>query len=74
MTQLLPSPPPVELVALVILAYFAGAVTPWYFMMERIRGFGRGLTKKLLFIYEPPPGEKADEAMQDAVEAGEGSD
>jgi hypothetical protein len=71
MTQILPSPPPIELLALVILSYLAGAVTPWYFMQERIRGFGRGVTMKLLFLYEPPPGEEAGQAMQDAVEAGE---
>lgn len=66
---ILPSPPPVELLALFLLAYLAGCLTPWYFAQERLRGFGRKLA--MLLPYEPPPGEEAGQAMQAAVEAGE---
>jgi len=51
--------------------YLGGAITPWYFMQERLRGLGRWLASKI--PYEPPPGEEAGQAMKQAVEAGEKS-
>jgi len=67
----LPSPPPVELVALAVVMYLAGLVTPWYYALERMRGFGRWAVNKL--PYAPPPGEEAGQALEQAVEAGERS-
>jgi len=60
--------PTVEMIAVAILFYLAGAVTPWYYAQERLRGFGRAVTNKL--PYAPPPGENADSAMRRAVAAG----
>jgi hypothetical protein len=71
MTAILPSPPPIELVALAVVMYLAGLVTPWYYALERMRGFGRAVTAAL--PYRPPPGEEEGEAMKQAVEAGERS-
>jgi hypothetical protein len=67
----LPSPPPVEYIALALLFYIGGLVTPWYYAQERMRGFGRWLAAKI--PYEPPPGEESGKAMERAVEAGEAS-
>lgn len=69
--NILPSPPPVELLALFLLAYLGGCLTPWYFAQERLRGFGRKLA--MLVPYEPPPGEESGQATKVAVEAGEKS-
>lgn len=69
--MVLPSPPPVELLALAIVCYLAGCATPWYYAQERVRGFGRWLSSRL--PYEPPPGEDSGEALQAAVKAGEQS-
>lgn len=68
---ILPSPPPVELLALAIVMYLGGCVTPFYYALERLRGFGRKIAN--LLPYEPPPGEEAGQALQDAVEQGENS-
>lgn len=69
--QVIPSPPPIEILALALVMYLAGLVTPWYYAQERMRGFGRWIAKQI--PYEPPPGEDAGEALQSAVEAGEES-
>lgn len=71
MTQVLPSPPPVEYIAIALLFYLGGLITPWYFAQERMRGFGRWVASK--FPYEPPPGEEAGSALEEAVNAGEKS-
>lgn len=71
MTTILPSPPPIELLALALLSYLAGLLTPWYYAQERMRGLGRWFVNKL--PYEPPPGEETDEALRRAVEEGESS-
>lgn len=67
-----PSPPPAEVVALAILFYTAGLVTPWYYAQERLRGFGRWMSMRL--PYEPPPDQpNKQEALKQAVEQGEES-
>lgn len=68
---IIPSAPPVEAVAAVIVAYIAGCVTPYWYMQERLRGFGRWMASRI--PYQPPPGEDAGEALQAAVDAGEES-
>jgi len=68
---ILPGAPAPETIAVALVFYLAGAVTPWYFMQERLRGFGRWVASKI--PYSPPPGEDTGAAMQDAVEAGERS-
>ncbi|EMA57167.1 hypothetical protein [Halorubrum lipolyticum] len=52
--------------AMVMLAYLAGAMTPVYFAQERMRGFGRALASRL--PYEPPPGVEEGEAMEAATD------
>ena len=65
-------PPQTEVLATAVLAFLAGAATPTYFAMERLRGFGRWFALK--FPYEPPPGKDEGQAMEDAAdeEGGEG--
>jgi hypothetical protein len=67
---ILPSPLSIELIALAMLFYIAGLVTPWYVALERMRGFGRYLVFKL--PYAPPPGMTESEALADAKAQGEG--
>jgi hypothetical protein len=67
----LPSPPSLEVLALAVLMYLAGLVTPWYYALERMRGFGRWAVNWM--PYSPPPGQDQGEALQEAVEAGERS-
>lgn len=69
--SVIPSPPPAEVLALVLVAYLMGCITPWYYAQERMRGAGRWFVAQL--PYAPPPGEKADDALQAAVEQGENS-
>jgi len=69
--QVLPSPPPVEFISVAVLFYLGGAITPYWYMQERLRGFGRWMGSKV--PYEPPPGEESGEALKQAVEAGEES-
>jgi hypothetical protein len=57
-SMLLPSS---EAVAAVVLAYLAGAASPTYYAMERMRGFGRAVADKL--PYRPPAGMKEEEAL-----------
>lgn len=52
--------------AAVVIAFFAGAMTPVYYAQERFRGFGRAMMSKL--PYRPPPGREESEAMEDAVD------
>ena len=54
--------------AMVMLAYLAGAMTPVYYAQERFRGFGRSLASKL--PYQPPPGVEEGEAMEAATDEG----
>lgn len=56
--SLLPSPPPVELLALAVVLYIAGMVTPFYYALERMRGFGRWTVNKL--PYAPPEDDTDD--------------
>jgi hypothetical protein len=65
----LPSPPSLEVLSLAVLMYLAGLVTPWYYALERMRGFGRWAVNWL--PYAPPPGEESGQALEQAVEAGE---
>lgn len=69
--SVLPSPPPVETLALVLVAYLLGCTTPWYYAQERMRGAGRWLVAQV--PYQPPPGQQASEALEAAVEQGEAS-
>jgi len=64
--------PSIQLVAVAIIFYIAGTITPYYYMMERVRGFGRAVAAKL--PYRPPPGLSEDEAMKEAVSEGRGFD
>lgn len=63
--------PSVVLLATAVVFYISGAVTPFYYTMERLRGFGRWIAQRI--PYSAPPGEDAGQAMQAAVEAGERS-
>lgn len=55
-----------QTLALVILAYVAGAMTPLYYAQERMRGFGRAMMARI--PYQPPPGEDEQQAMEDATD------
>lgn len=50
--------------AAVVLAYFAGASTPFGFIIERLRGFGRATVSQL--PYQPPPGMDRETALMRA--------
>jgi hypothetical protein len=50
--------------ALVAMAWFAGAATPFWWMVERLRGLGRWFLGRM--PYRPPPGLDEDEAMRQA--------
>lgn len=63
--------PTTETLAVAVLFYVAGLVTPWYYAQERIRGFGRALASRI--PYRPPPGKHKDDAMQEAVAMGKSS-
>jgi hypothetical protein len=52
--------------AAVLIAFAAGAMTPVYYAQERFRGFGRAMISKL--PYRPPPGTDEQEAMEDATD------
>ncbi|WP_178915177.1 hypothetical protein [Natronomonas gomsonensis] len=56
--------------ALVVLAFLAGATSPTYYAQERLRGFGRAVSSRL--PYEPPPGMEEQEAMEAANQQAEG--
>ena len=45
---------------------FIGMWVPTYYGMERLRGFGRALASRL--PYEPPPGQEAGKALEEAVD------
>lgn len=68
---IMPEAPSAQTLGLILVSYLAGAVTPWYYMQERLRGMGRWFAQKL--PYAPPPGEEEGEAMEVAVKQGEGS-
>lgn len=50
------------LLAALITAYMAGAATPFGYVIERLRGFGRASVSRL--PYEPPPGMEREEALR----------
>ena len=52
--------------ALVVLAFLAGATAPTYYAQERLRGFGRAVASRL--PYKPPAGMETGEAMEAATE------
>lgn len=52
--------------AMVMLAYLAGAMTPVYYAQERMRGFGRALASQL--PYKAPPGVEEGDAMEQATD------
>lgn len=58
--------PSTPTLALVVLAFLAGATAPTYYAQERLRGFGRAVASRL--PYEPPAGMDAKEAMEAATE------
>ncbi|TKX86217.1 hypothetical protein EXE43_09615 [Halorubrum sp. SS5] len=53
-------------IAAIVLAFAAGMVVPFYFALERMRGFGRALASKL--PYKPPPGVEEGQAMEQATD------
>ncbi|MUV87834.1 hypothetical protein GJ631_15055 [Natronomonas sp. CBA1123] len=53
--------------ALVVLAFLAGATAPTYYAQERLRGFGRAVASRL--PYKPPAGMETGEAMEAATQA-----
>jgi hypothetical protein len=53
--------PSFQSLAAVVLAYLAGAASPTYYAMERMRGFGRAVADRL--PYQPPAGLKEEEAL-----------
>lgn len=69
MSQFPPLPRP-DLLTWLLLAYLAGAASPYYYAVERLRGFGRLAISRL--PYKPPPGMEEGEAMREArKDAGE---
>ena len=54
----------VQTLALMLVAFIAGAMCPAYFAQERFRGFGRLVLAKL--PYRPPPGMDEETAMEEA--------
>lgn len=59
--------PSVQMVALALVFFLAGALVPAYYAQERFRGFGRSMVDRL--PYRPPPGMNEEEALQSAVES-----
>jgi hypothetical protein len=57
---------PIEVVAVVLLAFIAGLSVPTYYGVERMQGFGRWFLRRL--PYEPPPGRTAEEQLEQAAE------
>jgi len=53
--------------AAIVLAYVAGAATPFAYLIERLRGFGRASVAKL--PYKSPPGMEKEQALQRATSA-----
>lgn len=53
--------------AAIVLAYVAGAATPFAYLIERLRGFGRATVQKL--PYSPPPGLDKEQALRRATSA-----
>lgn len=58
--------------AVVVLAFVAGATVPSYYFIEQMQGFGRAVAARIPYL--PPPGKTEEEALQDAQEAAEGAD
>lgn len=50
----------------------AALPVPLWYAAERLRGFSRSMFKKI--PYEPPPGKKEEEAMQEAMEEAQEDD
>lgn len=57
---------PVETVAVVVVAFLAGATAPTYYAQERLHRFGRFIASRL--PYEPPPGVEPGAALEAATE------
>ena len=55
------------LLAIVLVAFQAGAACPAYYARERMRGFGRAIFDRL--PYRPPPGLEEEEALREAAES-----
>jgi hypothetical protein len=58
-----------QIIVVAVLFMMAGMTVPTYYGMERLAGFGRWAVSKLK--YRPPPGKDEEEAMEEAVEAGD---
>lgn len=61
------APEAAAVLALVALAFVAGAMCPVYYAMERFRGFGRAMIDRL--PYQPPPGADEEAALVEATTA-----
>jgi hypothetical protein len=64
--------PNAETAAGLLLAFLAGGMCPVYYFQERMRGFGRRMVS--ILPYQPPPGKRPLEALEDAVENPAGDD
>ena len=58
--------PDPAMLAIVLVAFQAGAACPAYYARERLRGFGRAIFDKL--PYRPPPGLDEEQALREAAE------
>ncbi|DAC85308.1 hypothetical protein QIT48_gp31 [Haloterrigena jeotgali icosahedral virus 1] len=59
-------PVDLELLALVLVAFQAGAACPAYYARERLRGFGRAIFDRL--PYRSPPGLDEEQALREAAD------
>jgi len=58
--------PDPAMLAIVLVAFQAGAACPAYYARERLRGFGRAIFDRL--PYRPPPGLDEEQALREAAE------
>lgn len=62
----IPEPPLYE-IGIFLFGFLLGMPAPYWYSQERIRGFIRAILSRA--PYEPPPGEEAGEALENAVNA-----
>lgn len=60
-----------QLVAFAV-GVLAGALAPTYYAAERLRGLGRWMLAKA--PYQPPPGQREEEAMEQAAQEADSSE
>lgn len=63
---------PLDVLALLLVAYVCGLIVPFRYALERLRGFGRVVFSKL--PYRPPAGMTTEEAMSEAGDRCQESD